>query len=46
MAHTSPISEMSLILLAPEECYSLLMSPEGFWHISLILTLPGIIGSM
>lgn len=46
MAHKSLISEMSLILLAPEECYSLLMSPEGVWDISLILTLPGIIVSM
>lgn len=46
MAHKSLISEMSLILLAPEGYYSLLMSPEGLWGISLILTLPGVIGSM
>lgn len=46
MAHKSLISKMSLILWAPEGCYTLLMGPEGLWDISLILTLPGVIGSM
>lgn len=46
MSHKSLISEMALILLAPKGCYLLLMSPEGLWDISFILTLPGVIGSM